>query len=279
MSLKAFDPHRKEFTCNYEKAAEPPLNQEAEALFREGLALTSFDLWPDDRDHKKAAILWTKASEKDHWGAMLNLATLYLRGAGVERDTELAVQMVEKAMLLGVPRAFDLMGTYHMNGTGVQQDATRAYSFWAYAANMGNSDALAHLGGKLKASYDDPKGQFWRNMDLAMKMLECSYAQENGKAAYLLGQQLNLDGKYERALHILHDGVRFGSEESAVKLFVNFDHGKELVSRFIDHDRAERYLAIADLIHLNPDLRLPNLDKVPPSLLPSSPTGTATNNP
>ncbi|MFS2113567.1 tetratricopeptide repeat protein [Herbaspirillum frisingense] len=109
MSLKAFDPHRKEFTCNYEKAAEPPLNQEAEALFREGLALTSFDLWPDDRDHKKAAILWTKASEKDHWGAMLNLATLYLRGAGVERDTELAVQMVEKAMLLGVPRAFHLM--------------------------------------------------------------------------------------------------------------------------------------------------------------------------
>ncbi|MFS2113566.1 sel1 repeat family protein, partial [Herbaspirillum frisingense] len=147
-----------------------------------------------------------------------------------------------------------------MNGTGVQQDATRAYAFWAYTANMGNSDALAHLAGKLKASYDDPKGKFWRNKDLAMKMLECSYAQENGKAAYLLGQQLNLDGKYESAVHILHDGVKFGSEESAVKLFVNFDHGKELVSRFLDHDRAERYLAIADLIHINPDLRLPNLD-------------------
>ena len=104
-----------------------------------------------------------------------------------------------------------------------------------------------------------------------MKMLECGYAQENGKAAYLLGQQLNLDGEYERALHILQDGIKFGSEESAVKLFANFDHGKELVGRFLDHDRAERYLAIAHMIHLNPDLRIPNLDKVlplPPAVLP-----------
>ncbi|ONN67358.1 hypothetical protein BTM36_08215 [Herbaspirillum sp. VT-16-41] len=271
MNLTAFDPHQKEFNCQYEMNQESRGDDDAEQWFREGLAVTSYDLWPDDRDHKKAAILWTKASEKNHWGAMLNLATLYLRGAGVEHNTELAVQMVEKAMQLGVPRAFDLMGTYHMNGTGVQQDATRAYAFWAYAATKGNSDALAHLGGKLKASYDDPKGQFWRNKDVAMKMLECGYAQENGKAAYLLGQQLNLDGEYERALHILQDGIKFGSEESAVKLFANFDHGKELVGRFLDHDRAERYLAIAHMIHLNPDLRIPNLDKVlplPPAVLP-----------
>ena len=271
MNLTAFDPHKKEFNCQYEMNQESRGDDDAEQWFREGLAVTSYDLWPDDRDHKKAAILWTKASEKNHWGAMLNLATLYLRGAGVEHNTELAVQMVEKAMQLGVPRAFDLMGTYHMNGTGVQQDATRAYAFWAYAATKGNSDALAHLGEKLKASYDDPKGQFWRNKDVAMKMLECGYAQENGKAAYLLGQQLNLDGEYERALHILQDGVKFGSEESAIKLLVNFDHGKELVSRYLDHDRAERYLAIAHMIHLNPDLRLPNLDKVlplPPAVLP-----------
>ncbi|EOA04083.1 TPR repeat containing, SEL1 subfamily protein [Herbaspirillum frisingense GSF30] len=98
MTLKTFDPHREEFTCNYEKSAEPALNQEAEAWFRKGLALTSFDLWPDDREFSKAAALWSKASEKGHWQATLNLASLYISGNGVVKDTERAVQLVEEAI-------------------------------------------------------------------------------------------------------------------------------------------------------------------------------------
>ncbi|WP_232729603.1 tetratricopeptide repeat protein [Herbaspirillum huttiense] len=118
------------WTCRYEKPAEPQLDAQAEQWFREGLALTSFDLWPDDRQFNKAAALWTKAAGKEHWKAMLNLASLYVEGKGVTRDTERAVQLVEEAMRKGVPKAFDLMGTYHINGTGVKQDATRAYAFW-----------------------------------------------------------------------------------------------------------------------------------------------------
>ncbi|WP_156425787.1 DUF6396 domain-containing protein [Herbaspirillum rubrisubalbicans] len=271
MKLIAFDPHQTEFSCQYEKNQEPQVNDEAEQWFREGLAATSYDLWPDDRDYEKAATLWKKAAEKNHWRAMLNLATLHLRGAGVERSSERAVQMVEKVMLLGVPKAFDLMGTYHMNGTGVKQDATRAYAFWWHAANMGNSDALAYLGDKLNASYDDPKGAFWGNRSMALQMMECGYKQENGNAAYLLGHELSFHKQYERALHILHDGVKFGSEDSANKLFVEFDGGRKLVNKFLDKDRADRYAAIADMLRLNPDLRLPNLDKVlplPPAILP-----------
>ncbi|MCP1575591.1 hypothetical protein J2S30_003970 [Herbaspirillum rubrisubalbicans] len=271
MKLIAFDPHQTEFNCQYERNLEPQDNPEAEQWFREGLAVTSYDLWPDDRDYEKAAILWTKAAEKNHWRAMLNLATFHLRGAGVERSSERAVQMVEKAMLLGVPKAFDLMGTYHMNGTGVKQEATRAYAFWWRAASMGNSDALAYLGNKLNASYDDPKGAFWGNRGMALKMMECGYKQENENAAYLLGHELSFHKQYERALLILHDGVKFGSEKSANKLFVEFDDGRKLVNKFLDKDRAERYAAIADMLHLNPDLRLPNLDKVlplPPAILP-----------
>ncbi|MDT0358658.1 DUF6396 domain-containing protein [Herbaspirillum huttiense F1] len=271
MKLTAFDPHTTELHCQYEMNLEKQANDEAEQWFREGLAVTSYDLWPDDRDYEKAALLWMKAAEKDHWRAMLNLASLHLNGTGVERNTERAVQLVEKAMLTGAAKAFDLMGTYHMNGTGVTQDATRAYAFWWYAAQMGNPDALAYLGDKLNASYDDPKGGFWGNKGIALEMLECGYKQENGSAAYQLGQELNFDKQYERALNILHEGVKFGSEESANKLFVNFDHGRELVNGLVDQERADRYAVIADMLRLNPDLRLPNLDKVlplPPAILP-----------
>ena len=127
-SLKAFDPHRADFVCKHEADAVPPIDPEAEQWFQQGLALTSMTLWPDQRDYKKAAQLWQQAADRKHWKAMLNLASAYVQGEGVERDTEHAVQIVEQAMQLGIPAAYDLMGTYHMNGTGVKQDASRAYA-------------------------------------------------------------------------------------------------------------------------------------------------------
>ncbi|WP_237022517.1 DUF6396 domain-containing protein [Herbaspirillum frisingense] len=271
MTLKPFDPHRKEFTCNYEKIAEPLLDQEAEALFREGLSATSFDLWPDDRDYDKAAKLWTKAAEKRHWQAMLNLASLYLEGKGVQRDNERGIQLVEELMVMGLPRAYDFMGTLHMNGTGVNQDATRAYAFWSLAAEMGSSDAQAYLGDRLDASYDDPEKAIWANRAFGYKLMRCGYSQENGKAAANLGLRIDVDGDHLQALQVLHDGVKFGSEMSAIFLAVGFDTGGTKTNYIMDKDREERYGAIAHMLHLNPDLRLPNLDKVlplPPAVLP-----------
>lgn len=271
MSLDAFDPHRKEFTCNYEKDAEPLLDPEAESWFREGLSATSFDLWPDDRDYAKAAALWTKAAEKNHWQAMLNLASLYIEGKGVQRDRERGIQLVEELMVMGLPRAYDFMGTLHMNGTGVNQDATRAYAFWSLAAEMGSSDAQAYLGDRLDASYDDPAKAIWANRAIGYKLMRCGYSQENGKAAANLGLRIDVNGDHLQALQVLHDGVKFGSEMSAIFLAVGFDTGGTKANHMKDEDRGERYGAIADLLHLNPDLRLPNLDKVlplPPAVLP-----------
>ena len=271
MSLKAFDPHRKEFPCNYEKYSETPLNEEAETWFREGLAATSFDLWPDDRDYAKAAKLWSKSAEQKHWKAMLNLASLYIQGKGVVKDTERAVSLVEEVMKMGIPRAFDFMGTLHINGTGVMQDATRAYAFWSLAAEMGSADAQAYLGERLNASRDNPAREIWGNKTLAYKLMECAHAQENGRAASILGLSLGLDGDQQRALNILHDGVKFGSEKSAIFLAVSFRAGDETAQHQVDRDRGDRYAAIAHLLRLNPDLRLPNLDKVlplPPAILP-----------
>jgi TPR repeat protein len=160
MSLKAFDPHRKEFICKHEADAVPPIDPEAEQWLQQGLALTSPTLWPDQRDYKKAAQLWQQAAERKHWKAMLNLASSYAHGEGVPRDTERAVQIVEAAMKLGIPAAYDLMGTYHMEGLGVKQDASRAYAFWELAVDMGSSSAMAYLGEKISGTYDDSGGAF-----------------------------------------------------------------------------------------------------------------------
>ncbi|MEJ8827465.1 tetratricopeptide repeat protein [Variovorax humicola] len=275
MSLKAFDPHRKDFVCKYEADAVPPIDAQAEAWLQEGLRVTSRDLWPKERDYAKAAQLWQQAADRKHWKAMLNLASAYAYGEGVPRDTERAVQIVEEAMKLGIPAAFDLMGTYHMEGRGVKQDASRAYAFWELAADMGSPSAMAYLGRKLRGTYDNPPS-VWSNRKVAFKMLECGVAQGNGRAAFELGLVLDgadksLGDDYARALKVLHEGVKFGSMESARHLFGAFDDGDPLVNNSKDPGRAGRYRLLTDALEHNPDLRFPNLDKIlplPPAPLP-----------
>ncbi|MCA8244162.1 DUF6396 domain-containing protein [Burkholderia sp. AU32262] len=276
MSLAAFNPHRGAFAYKHESSVAPPVEPEADRWNQEAMALTSSLLWPNQRDYKGAVDLWTKAAERKHWKAMLNLANAYAQGQGVERDAEHAVQITEQAMKLGIPAAYDLMGTYHMNGMGVRQDASRAYAFWQLAADMGSPSAMAYLGGKMDALYDDPKAGFWGNRKIALQMLECAVAQGNGLAAYELGTTIagdraELSENNERALQTLHTGVKFGNAESAGWLSASFGKGDALVGHVKDEARAERYSVLADRLERDPGLRLPNLDKVvplPPAKLP-----------
>jgi hypothetical protein len=276
MNLKAFDPHRADFNCKYEADVNPPIQPEAEMLFQQGMVGTSYELWPDKRDHAKASEAWKQAAAMGHWKAAMNLAGLYEQGLGVEQDTEQAVLLVEGLMKLGVPAAFDKMGTYHQRGIGVKADASRAYAFWQLAADMGSSAAQAYLGAKLKGTYDNPSQGFWGNREVALEMLECSFAQGNGDGAYELAMTLaNRDGRtpafYARALHIYQEGVKLGCKKCANALSVRFDRATPLTGNIIDTARSERYSELGDALELNPDLRFPNLDKVlplPPAHLP-----------
>ncbi|WP_229203041.1 SEL1-like repeat protein [Burkholderia ambifaria] len=276
MSLTAFNPHREAFECKHEADVVPPIDPEADRWNQEAVARTSSLLWPNQRDYTGAVDLWAKAAERKHWKAMLNLASAYAEGQGVDRDAERAVQITEQAMKLGIPAAYDLMGTYYMNGMGVKQDASRAYAFWQLAADMGSPSAMAYLGGKMDALYDDPKAGFWGNRKIALQMLECAVAQGSGLAAYelgttIVGDRAELSENNDRALKTLHAGVKFGSAQSAGWLSASFGKGDALVGHVKDEARAERYGILADRLERDPDLRLPNLDKVlplPPSKLP-----------
>lgn len=280
-AIKAFDPHRKDFICKYEADAVPPVDAQAEALNQEALYVTRFTLDEEKMDWKTAERLWAQAAAQKHWKAMMNLASLYEQGQGqgtfeIKRNIEKSVEIVENAMRLGIPAAYDKMGNYHAEGRGgIHQDSSRAWAFWQLAAEMGNPQALTHIGKALAATYDGEG--FWGNMPIAIKMLDCAVTQGFGQAAYELGIVLNgsdtsIGENYARALKVLHDGVKLGSEKAANSLFVNFDDGKPLVSNLKDPIRADRYKALADALYHNPDLKFPNLDKVlplPPAKLPA----------
>ncbi|MES2739490.1 MAG: DUF6396 domain-containing protein [Pseudomonadota bacterium] len=286
-SLPLFNPHLPSFTCEIEAAKVPPIDAQAEAWFLEARALESPEIYVDDRDYKKIVQLTRQAAERHHWKAMLNLASHYLKRRDPQFGVEDALRMVEEAMRLSIPAAYDRMGTYHMNGTGVKADATRAYAFWQKAAQMGSPHAMHFIGSKLTAGEDSPKDSMWDNIPVATKMMECALGQGYGAPAedlsYLYAVPRSEDGTVigertretrARAIKVLHDGLKLGCRNCARDLSVEFSNPDDLsymLAPFIDKTRAKRYAVLRDALDFDPDRRFPNLDQVvplPPADLP-----------
>ena len=283
--LPKFNPHRKDFTCVYQSQHLPPVDPQADLWFQQALALDNPEVYYQQRDWPKIYQLYQQAADRGHWKAMLNLASLILtEDYPVPHDPEKAIELVEKAMKLGVPEAWDRMGTYHQNGLIPGGDATSAYAFFQRAADMGSPRAQVYLGEQLDATWDAPGQGFWANIPVATKMLECAFAQGDGDAADRLSFDYSKRGyasggtpaDRRRALETLQQGVRLGSATAANSLSSEFGgmyltDGDNLAG-YIDEARAERYSKIGDILELyDGTLKLPNLDKVlplPPAHLP-----------
>jgi len=278
--LPLFEPHRKTFTCVHQDQHVPPIDPQAELWYQQALDLSRPDIYYTSRDYPQIYKLYLQAAQRNHWKAMLNLASLILSDYAVpEHDPEQAIRWVEKAMLLGVPDAYDRMGVYHQNGLIKGGDATSAYGFFQKAADMGSPEAMTFFGDKLGGTYDSPDGEFWGNRSVAIQMLQCAVAQGYGDAASELGLLYSSGYSTEakdRSLRMFHEGVKLGSAKCANRLSTEFNgmdlsSGTNLVGH-IDRARAERYSKIGDALDwYEGRLKLPNLDKVlplPPAPLP-----------
>lgn len=285
--LVAFDPHIASFECQIEATRVPPIDAQAENWFLDARAMEDSSTFVDRRDYKKIVQLTRQAVERHHWKAMLNLASLYIEGRDPPNGEQEAVLLISQAMELGVPAAFDRMGTYYLNGTGVPGSVDRAYAFFQKAAQMGNPHAMAFLGEKMDAGVDGIKPGYWENIPIALKMFECALAQGYGPGAVemepMYAVPRGVDGMpigdqtpetNERVMRALHEGVRGGCKFCALRLWYEFDHPSDLETMFvpyIDKARAQRYMKLSDALGFNPDRRFPNLDKIlplPPAELP-----------
>lgn len=280
-SLPLFNPHMPSFDCAIEASKLPPLDAQAEAWFFESRALENPQIFLQDRNPQQMVHFTRLAAQRNHWKAVLNLASYYAEGGDPANGQADAVELVERAMKLGIPAAYDRMGTYYKNATGVRGDRTRAYALWQKAALMGNPDAMAFLGKNMGAAEDNPAKAYWANRPVALKMLTCSVGQGHGQAAYLLSLKLEVParreptrGERELAFRVLHQGVKLGCEDCANSLFIEFDSPFSLAKMlvpFIDKARAERYGILGDALFFDRDRRFPNLDKVlplPPATIP-----------
>ncbi|SEN76596.1 hypothetical protein SAMN05428959_10319 [Duganella sp. CF517] len=281
VSLPLFNPHMPDFDCSIEAAKLIPIDAQAEAWFFQAQALENPQIFLQDRDPQQVVHFTRLAAQRNHWKAMINLASLFVEGKSPSHDTNDAVKLIEKAMELGIPAAYDRMGTYYKNATGVQADATRAYALWQRAALMGNPEAMAYLGERLGAAADNDTRSYWANRPVSMKMLACSVGQGYGQAAYFLMLKLKIPAlrdptkeEKEQAFRVLHHGVRLGCEDCANDLSIEFSKPfnlADMLAPFIDKARAERYALLGDALFFDRFRRFPNLDRVlplPPAALP-----------
>jgi TPR repeat protein len=131
-----------EFKCVHEQNTAPPLNQQAEQWFQQGRSISK----ERPANWTEVARLYQQAVAIDHWKAMHNLAELYLRGDGVLKDTNKAIDLYMRMVDLKVPLGYYDMSVVTQRGVGVVQSDKDAMLFLVKAADLGSPQAQTRIG-------------------------------------------------------------------------------------------------------------------------------------
>ena len=223
-----------------------------------------------------------KAADLGDWGARALMAHFYLRGLGVlesnhvlDADPDKSVEIVRMAAKAMQPWGLYDLGVAHEHGYGgAHYDVDLAWAYYLRAAQLGSPEAQMTLA----QAYSEAG----RRGDEAT-MLQCAYHQGHGPAAHELALNARVSMKFQEAIRIYQNGVKFGSLECARDLRIMFNQGywarnsekeKDALRPLgikVDAERERRYEAIYDALEINTDLKLSRLDQVlplPPAELP-----------
>lgn len=74
------------------------------------------------------------------------LGLMYLDGAGVEADNQMATNLIREAAQLGDADALHKMGEFYQEGNVGNQDSTKACDWWAQLADAGDAQGQEKLG-------------------------------------------------------------------------------------------------------------------------------------
>ncbi len=223
-----------------------------------------------------------KAAELGDWGARALMAHFYLHGLGVletnhvlDADPAESVEIARMAAKEMQPWGLYDLGVAHEHGYGgAHYDVDLAWAYYLRAAQLGSPEAQMALAQAYSAA---------GRRDDAVIMLQCAYQQGHGPAAYKLAIKAGVNNRYQEAILLCQEGVKFGSPDCAGDLKSIFKNGywdsdtdeeKNILRPLgikVDAERERRYDAIYDALQINPDLKLSRLDQVlplPPAVLP-----------
>ncbi|WP_124335844.1 tetratricopeptide repeat protein [Pseudomonas chlororaphis] len=245
-----------DFKCVHGKDTAPPLDQQADQWFKQARVLSK----ERPADWSKVASLYQQAVEKNHWKAMHNLAELYLRGDGVAKDTNKAIDLYLKMIQLQAPLGYYDMSVMTQRGVGVVQSDRSAVQFLIRASDLGSPQAQTRIG--YIYIYDKRKDA------VGLGYLRCAEKQGYADAAYKLGSYYEIvDENYPVSMHYYQRAAALGERKGAMEIEDVFQSGKFSYNK--DKKIEDAYYKVSRELANNPDLRFPNLAKDHP--LPPNP--------
>ncbi|WP_454757664.1 DUF6396 domain-containing protein [Cupriavidus campinensis] len=255
------------FECTYEAASLPPLNPEADVLFRYARHLERLS---GPKDFDEVALYYRVAAAHGHYKANNNLQQLISHGLASsplaqKESVDLAAQLIEE----GVPSGYYDIGYYLNLGYGLKQDKEMALRYIRKAADLGNANAQVYVA-ELLAGWDKAPA-------IARSMRQCATDQGHGEAANALGTNLQGDQLYAEAVKAFQKGVAAGNSIAALVLEYGFKpvlpEDMDYLALPPDPERSRRYKKIGKFLDRydgqNP--KLPDIDTIvppPPAKLP-----------
>lgn len=256
------------FTCVHEADHLPPLDPEADQLFKYGRYLQTQD---GPKDFDDIARYYRIAAAHGHYKANGNLQQLVSAELAHSPDApketiDLAAQLVKQ----GVPGGYYDIGHYLEIGYGLKQNSEAALHYFRKAADLGSPDAQYYVGKLLFPIDKAPK--------IARQMWRCAADQGHGTAAFELGMDLQTDKLYDEGVKAYQRSVSAGNTLAASSLEDGFNGpppSNELNYMALQRDpeRSHRYKLIGKFIDHNEGLnpKVPDIDKIvplPPAVLP-----------
>lgn len=223
-----------------------------------------------------------RAANGGDWGARALLAYFYLRGLGpldtnrvLEPAPEKAVQIYKAAVDAGQAWGYYDLGVAYENGYGdLPYDPELAWSYYRRAAELGSPEAQMALADAYRKA---------KKRNESDALMTCAYRQGHGPAALQLGSYAEVHKDLAAAIRYYQSGTTFGNEQCAAALMLIFgaeewsgmskddQQSMKRANILPDPERSRRYREIADVLKVNPDLKLRRLEQVvplPPADLP-----------
>ncbi|MBT1539605.1 sel1 repeat family protein [Ralstonia solanacearum] len=256
------------FTCVHEADHLPPLDPEADQLFKYGRYLQKKE---GPKNFNEVARYYRIAAAHGHYKANSNLQGLVSQGIAESPDApketiDLAAQLVSQ----GIPGGYYDIGHYLELGYGLKQDAEMALRYMRKAADLGSPDAQFYVGQKLAPIDNAPA--------IARQMHQCAADQGHSEAAFTLGMDLKTDKIYPEAVRAFQKAAAAGSPQGALSLEAGFSGVSEgdslsYIGVSEDVERARRYRLIRQFIRGNDgrNPKVPDINKIvplPPAKLP-----------
>jgi TPR repeat protein len=265
------------FICTHEADHLPPLDPEADQLFKYARHLERQD---GPKDFNSVARYYRIAAAYGHYKANSNLQQLVSEGfADSPSRPKETIALVEQLIKDGIPGGYYDMGHYLELGYSTKQDKELALRYYRKAADLGSPDGQYYVADKLTSSGDADAYK------VGVQMYRCAAEQGHGEAANFLGVLLRdigdgsraLDADNAKAADAFQKGVADGNSKSAFILIGAF---KAPPPGNINHlalpkdpERSRRYELIWQFLTDNDgrNPKVPDIDQIvplPPAPLP-----------